>query len=64
MGRDAILDNLQSSLRDFIMLHDETQDCVLGKVQPSLQDSIRKPWFSTRTQIFVGPSIARLKVVP
>jgi hypothetical protein len=30
MGRDAILDNLQPSLRDSIMLHDVPRTSVLG----------------------------------
>ena len=30
MGRDALLDNLQPSLRDLIMFRDVPQDCVLG----------------------------------
>jgi hypothetical protein len=38
MGRDAILDNLQPSLRDWIMLHNVPRTSVLGYDQPSLRD--------------------------
>jgi hypothetical protein len=38
IGREAIMDNLQPSLRDSIMLHDIPRTSVLGSVQPSLRD--------------------------
>jgi hypothetical protein len=42
IGCDSILDKLQPSLRDSIMLQDLPRTNVLGYFQPSLRDSIRK----------------------
>jgi hypothetical protein len=36
IGRDAIMENLQPSLRDLIVLHGELRTNVLGSVQPGL----------------------------
>ena len=43
IGRDAILDNLQPSLRDLIMFIDVPRTSVVGYFQTSLRDCFENP---------------------